>query len=396
MSALGQFLAGVVGLGQWREWGAPIGHGVHGFDPEALVTRSSCRLRLVLIAAAMPMASARGEDCCAVPAANSWDFFTNFGRYMPRTHCLTGADGRPDWPWIAGLIVLTSGVIIGYLRIFVFWRRSYIQEPERDRNRKLMDLAWIFLWCAICGYAMSITMFFWPAYRLLAAFLVVLNIFTWKFIGSLDDFRVSFSAKRLQRELGEALARRNAELERVVAERTAELEVARALADAANASKSNFLANMSHEIRTPMTAILGFSDLLADPAQSVRDREACVNTIRRQGDHLLNVINDILDLSKIEADKLAVESVPTSLAAMLDDVGASLSPRARGKGIELRMVGEGPLPVTIRTDPTRLRQILINIVGNAIKFTEAGTVTVSARLEAGVCCGSRCATRGSG
>jgi signal transduction histidine kinase/ActR/RegA family two-component response regulator len=332
------------------------------------------------VAMAAPSASA-AEMCHTVPAASSWDFFTNFGRYMPRTHCLTGVDGRPDWPWIAALIVLTSGVIVGYLRIFVFWRRSYAEEPPRDRNRKLMDLAWVFLWCAICGYAMSILMFVWPAYRLLAAFLVVLNIFTWKFIGSLDDFRVSFSAKRLQRELGEALERRNAELERLVAERTEELQSARAAADAANASKSTFLANMSHEIRTPMTAILGFADLLADPAQTPSDREACISTIRRQGDHLLNVINDILDLSKIEADKLVVESIPTPIAAVLDDVRASLTPRANAKGIELRFVAPRPLPAQILTDPTRLRQILINIVGNAIKFTPAGSITVTAVVE---------------
>ncbi len=334
----------------------------------------------------MVSGSAAAADECpdhapGVAAANSWDFFTNFGRYMPRTHCLTGADGRPDWPWIIGLIALTSGVIVGYLRIFVFWRRSYVEEPPQDRNRKLMDLAWVFLWCAVCGYAMSIVMFFWPAYRLLAMFLVVLNIFTWKFATSLDAFRVSFSARRLQRELGEALARRNAELERMVAERTDELRAARAAADAANASKSTFLANMSHEIRTPMTAILGFSDLLADPSQSPAERDACIHTIRRQGDHLLSVINDILDLSKIEADKLIVECIPTPVASVLEDVRASLLPKAEAKGITLAFEAPEPIPATIRTDPTRLRQVLINLVGNAIKFTPSGGVTVRTRFE---------------
>ena len=288
-----------------------------------------------ILALSAPALGSEPCSLCSGTAANSWDFFTNYGRYMPRIHCLTGADGGPDWPWIIGLIALTSGVIAGYLRIFVFWRRSYLEVPPKDRNRKLMDLAYVFLWCAICGYAMSITMFFWPAYRLLAIFLVILNVFTWKFATSLDAFRVSFSARQLQRELSEALGRRNAELERVVAERTMELEQARTEADAASATKSAFLANMSHEIRTPMTAILGFADLLSDHTQSEADRDACVQTIRRQGDHLLTVINDILDLSKIEAGKLEVERIAASPAAIIEDIHALFSPKAAAKGITL-------------------------------------------------------------
>lgn len=316
-----------------------------------------------------------------MPAQSTWDFFTNFGRYMPRTHCLLTSEGRPDWPWIGGLIVLTAGVIAGYLRIFVFWRRSYLEVAAKDRNRKLMDLAYVFLWCAICGYAMSILMFFWPAYRLLAMFLIVLNVFTWKFAGSLEAFRVSFSARRLERELEEATAARNAELERLVIERTQELEEARSLADAANASKSAFLANMSHEIRTPMTAILGYADLLSEPGQTPADRESHIYTIRRQGEHLINLINDILDLSKIEADKLRVERIPCSLAVLLQDVALLFSGRAAAKGINLSFVAETPLPETIVTDPTRLKQVLINLVGNAVKFTDRGSVQVRVSAE---------------
>lgn len=91
-------------------------------------------------------------------------------------------------------------MIAGYARIFVFWRRSYLEERPDDRNKKLMDLAWIFLLCAICGYASSIMMFVWPAYRLLALSLVPLAFFTWRFCGNLEDMKVSLSAKRLERE----------------------------------------------------------------------------------------------------------------------------------------------------------------------------------------------------
>ncbi|QYK48153.1 MAG: hypothetical protein KF838_15340 [Phycisphaeraceae bacterium] len=137
------------------------------------------------------------------------DYFTNGGTYMPRIECIQNASGRPDWPWIIALVLLTGGVIAAYLRIFIFWLKGYLSEAPADRNRKLMDLANIFLWCAICGYAMSLLMFVWPAYRLLAAFLLILNIWCLRFIRNLGDLSVSFSARRLQRQLAEAIEERN-------------------------------------------------------------------------------------------------------------------------------------------------------------------------------------------
>ncbi len=341
-----------------------------------------------LIALVAGVAGARADDamdhCAAMaPAGDSWqsrwDFFTNYGRYMPRVDCLRTASGRPDWPWIIGLIVVTSLVIVGYLKIFFFWRRCYREVPPEDRNGKLMDLAYVFLWCAVCGYAMSILMFFWPAYRLLTGFLVVLNIFTWRFVRSLDAFRVSFSAKKYQRELERVLRERTVELERVVSERTTELEHARALADQANIAKSAFLANMSHEIRTPMTAILGFADLLADPELPEHERLDGAETIRRQGNHLLSIINEILDLSKIEAGKLSVERIACSPSELVEEVRDLLMPRATEKRVALSHVCDASLPKVVMSDPTRLRQILINLVGNAIKFAPGGRVHLVAR-----------------
>lgn len=163
------------------------------------------------------------QPAAATSGTSQWDIFTNFGHYMSRMHCMRRADGSPDWPWIIGLIVVTTSVIVSYLRIFVFWRRAYLEVAERDRNKKLMDLAYIFLWCAVCGYAMSILMFVWPAYRLLLVFLLVLNFFSWRFASSLGDFKVSLSAKALQRKLDDEIQSRNIELERLVAEKTAAL-----------------------------------------------------------------------------------------------------------------------------------------------------------------------------
>ncbi len=135
----------------------------------------------------------------ATEASSPLGFFTNNGNYMPRVHCLQTENGAPDWGWIAALVVLNLIIIVGYLRIFFFWRRSYRSEAPADRNKKMMDLAYIFLWCAVCGYGMSLVIFFWPGYRLLAVFLGILAFFTWRFVLRLDELGVSLAAVRLRR-----------------------------------------------------------------------------------------------------------------------------------------------------------------------------------------------------
>ena len=149
--------------------------------------------------------------------------------------------------------------------------------------------------------------------------------------------------------------------------------------ETANRAKSEFVANMSHEIRTPMTAILGFTDELLERLTTPEDVDAA-NTIKRNGDHLLAIINDILDLSKIEAGKLDVERVSFSPCQIVEEIVSLMLVRSESKGLSLTVEYDGAIPETITTDPTRLRQILFNLIGNACKFTDTGGVRIVVRL----------------
>jgi len=156
-----------------------------------------------------------------------------------------------------------------------------------------------------------------------------------------------------------------------------------AQAEMASQAKSEFLANMSHEIRTPLTAILGYADILRDELAASEENARLIgtaDTVRRAGAHLLSIINDILDLSKIEAGKMMIEAIEAPLPRLLLDVDSLMRTRAAEKGVALRTVLLTPIPERINCDPTRLRQILLNLVGNAAKFTERGHVVIRAGI----------------
>ena len=163
-------------------------------------------------------------------------------------------------------------------------------------------------------------------------------------------------------------------------QREQDLRDARNNAVAANNTKTMFLANMSHEIRTPLNAIIGFTDLISSEDTGAAERRRYAETVRRNGRMLMQIIDDILDLSKIEAGKMEVCTEPTLLRTIVDDVTMLYGPAAREKGVDFEVEIDGELPDAIMTDPVRLRQIVSNVVNNAVKFTTQGRVQLRVRV----------------
>ncbi|MBE2214029.1 MAG: hypothetical protein IAE82_09180 [Opitutaceae bacterium] len=180
-----------------------------------------------------------------------------------------------------------------------------------------------------------------------------------------------------------AIARRNAQLERQVVERTRELEVARDQAEAASRAKSTFLATMSHELRTPLNSVLGYTQRIQSDPDMASRHGAALATIRQSGEHLLALINDVLDLSRIVAGRLELLADDFELPRFLRGIADIMRVRVEEKDLRFAVELDRDLPGIVRGDPTRLRQVLLNLLGNAVRYTDRGVVSFRVRRLAG-------------
>ncbi|GGA50587.1 hypothetical protein CYANOKiyG1_70090 [Okeania sp. KiyG1] len=198
-------------------------------------------------------------------------------------------------------------------------------------------------------------------------------------IAELENLGASFNrmSEHLQASFS-ALEQANTQLEQRVQERTAELEVAKEKAEVANQAKSSFIPNMSHELRSPLNAILGFAQMMTRSQNLPLEHQENVGIIYRSGEHLLTLINNVLDLSKIEAGKTTLNKKNFDLYRLLDDIQDMFQLKADGKGLQFLLERDERIPRYLRTDEVKLRQVLINLLNNAIKFTEVGGVILRA------------------
>ena len=190
-------------------------------------------------------------------------------------------------------------------------------------------------------------------------------------------------AREQQEEANAELCKHQEHMEELIRERTAELASAKQKAENANRAKSIFLANMSHELRTPMNAILGYSQLMRRNVTLQPEHREYLNTINRSGEHLMALINDVLEISKIEARRMTLEPVAFDIHGLFRDVETLFRVKTNAKGLRFELAGISELPRYVVTDENKLRQVLINLLGNAVKFTKEGGIAVRIAVKEG-------------
>ncbi len=294
--------------------------------------------------------------------------------YMAHGYCLV-------WkPWLVAAHAISDLVIAAaYFAIpIAIW--IYVRLRK---DLELKGLAVLFaLFILLCGltHLLQCAVLWWPIYETQAwvkAATAAVSLATAVVIYPLIPKALAIPSPRELQTVNRGLAAEIASHGQTLAD----LRLARDAAEAANKAKSVFLANMSHELRTPMNAILGFSALLRRDSQATGEQREKLDIINRNGEHLLALINDVLEITKIEAGRLQLEIATFDLDAMVHDVADMMRVRAGEKGLWLQLDQSSVLPRHIRADEARLRQILVNLAGNAVKFTKAGGVTIRLAVE---------------
>ena len=325
------------------------------------------------------------SSCCgpANPSELSaqWDFFTNFGQYMPRMNCLRTEAGGPDWFWVISLIVLNVIVVTGYARIFIFWLRCYYDEEKRDRDKKLLDLAYIFALCATCGYGLATIIFFWPVYRMQAILLVGLAVITWRFAANLEPFRASFAARRLQRQLNEMLQHENSELEDRQRELTAAndlLEQTHRELKVTNQSLDEFVYAASHDLKSPLRAIDCLSQFIEEDVgdelpEASRDD---LLQLRRRVGKMEGLLDGLLEYARSRKSDF-----PTNEVNLSDLVQDCIDVLDVPKEFSVK---NSVLNIGLTAPKPPLQQVIRNLIDNGIKHHDraTGEICVTAKQDA--------------
>ncbi|MDX2255325.1 MAG: MASE1 domain-containing protein [Pseudanabaenaceae cyanobacterium bins.39] len=305
-----------------------------------------------------------------------------WGRYKPSHKNSLGANPELDWEMVVTLSVL---ILISYLAFYLAQPVEYLLLPPLLWSAFRFGARFTTLLVVCVSLTATITtahqMGFFYTTQAAGSSVMFLQIF----MGVIAITTMSVMAVVYENEQTKLkLKNINTELEQRVLERTSDLQISEAKAldlaakaEAANQAKSTFIANMSHELRSPLNAVIGFSQLMMRNRNLAPEHYENISIIHRSGDYLLTLINNILDLSKIESGKTTLNQRNCDLYHILEDIEDMLHLRASQAGLELIFTKENNLPRHIYTDGTKLRQVIINLVSNAIKFTEKGIVLVS-------------------